>query len=271
MTYVVFHEYGWGRLIDAQPEGGMPFMVGLDLVIVMPISWLPLVCDYSRYARSTTSAFWGTWIGYFIVGSWMYVLGLGAALATKSATPDSMVLELMAGLGLVLPALIIVLVSTFTTTFLDIYSTSVSSLNIWPKLGESRGIISCGILGTGLALIFPAEAYEHFLLLIGSVFCPLFGVVLADYFLLRGGRYLAGQLYRKGTLYWYTVGFNLWALVAWGLGFAVYLILKQETTIGSSLPSLLASGAIYLIFMLIFMGRRIELPELSEEAEDLSS
>jgi len=249
MTYVVFLEYGWGRLLEAKPEGGMPFMVGLDLVIAMPISWLPLVCDYSRYAKRSSSAFWGTWLGYFVVSSLMYVIGLGAAIATKSPTPDSMVMELMVGLRLVLPALIIVLLSTFTTTFLDIYSTAVSSMNIWPRLEEGRGIIACGILGTTLALIFPATAYEGFLLLIGSVFCPLFGVVLADYFILRRSRYLSEELYKKDSTYWYLGGFNPWAFVAWGAGFALYHILQKGTAIGSSIPSLLVAGAIYLILM----------------------
>jgi len=245
MTYIVFLEYGWTRLMEAQPKGGMPFMVGLDLVIAMPMSWLPLVCDYSRYGRTGQSAFWGTWIGYFILSCWMYVIGLGAALATSSPTPDSMVLKMMVDMGLLLPAIIIVLFSTFTTTFLDIYSTAVSSLNIWPRLGEGRGIVACGILGTALALIFPATAYEGFLLFIGSIFCPLFGVVLADYFILRKGRYFEDEKEK----YWYLSGFNPWAFAAWGAGFALYHVFQRTTSLGSSIPSLVIAGAIYLVVM----------------------
>jgi len=248
MTYVVFHEYGWRRLMEMPNQGGMPFVAGLDIVIAMPISWLPLVCDYSRYSKRTTTAFWGTWIGYFAVSSWMYAIGLGAALATGTPTPDSMVLQLMVGLGLALPAVMIVLFSTFTTTFLDIYSTAVSALNIWPELGERRGGLFCGILGTGLALILPASAYEGFLLFIGSVFCPLFGVVLADYFLLRRARYFETGFDRQEN-YWYLGGFNLYAFAAWGIGFAAYHFLQWRGTLGSSMPSLVLSGAVYLILM----------------------
>ncbi len=253
MTFVILHKYGLNRLMAASSKGSMPVMLGLDLVIAMPISWLPLVCDYSRYGKGTRSAFWGTWVGYFLVSSWMYVIGLGAALATKTATPDSMVLKLMVDLGLLLPALIIVLFSTFTTTFLDIYSTAVSALNIWPGLGERRGSLACGMLGTALALLFPAAAYEDFLLLIGSVFCPLFGVVLADYFFLRKQRYFESGLGGKGT-YWYLNGFNPSAFVAWGIGFGLYLLLQRQTTWGSSIPSLVAAGMIYLVLMALFAG-----------------
>jgi NCS1 family nucleobase:cation symporter-1 len=248
MTYVAFNQYGWGHLTKIPSKASMPFMVGLDLVIAMPISWLPLVCDYSRFSKSTATAFWGTWIGYFLVSSWMYIVGLGAALATRSATPDSMVLQLMVSMGLALPAIIIVLFSTFTTTFLDIYSTAVSSLNIWPELGEKRGSILCGIFGTALALVFPATAYEAFLLFIGSVFCPLFGVVLADYFFLRRKSYL-DQPFHRQDLYWYSAGFNPWGFVAWGVGFGLYYILQGTTSIGSSIPSLVAAGLIYLFLM----------------------
>jgi nucleobase:cation symporter-1, NCS1 family len=248
MTYLLFSQYGWDQLTKISSKGSMPFMVGLDLVIAMPMSWLPLVCDYTRFGKGTPAAFWGTWIGYFLVSSWMYVLGLSAALATGSATPESMVLDLMVGMGLALPAIMIVLFSTFTTTFLDIYSTAVSSLNIWPGLGERRGSILCGIMGTALALVFPATAYESFLLFIGSVFCPLFGVVLADYFVLRKGTSFEEDSCDRGS-YWYSAGFNPWAFAAWGAGFALYHALQRETSIGSSIPSLVIAGVIYLALM----------------------
>ncbi len=251
MSWVVLHKHGLTSLLAIPPEKGMPFMLGLDIVIAMPISWLPLVCDYSRYGKRTGPAFWGTWIGYFLASSWMYVIGLAAALATHSPTPDSMVLELMVGLGLALPAIVIVLFSTFTTTFLDIYSTAVSALNIWPKMGERRGSLMCGILGTAIALMFPGTAYENFLLFVGSVFCPLFGVVLADYFFFRKQHY-----FEKGVSgqddYWYVGGFNIWAFAAWGIGFALYHFLQRQTTWGSSIPSLVATGLIYLILMGLF-------------------
>ena len=248
MTYVVFHEYGWDRLAESPSAGTMPFMVGLDLVIAMPISWLPLVCDYSRYSKNTGPAFWGTWIGYFIASSCMYMVGLTAAIATRSSTPDSMVLELMVGLGFAIPAIIIILFSTFTTTFLDIYSTAVSALNIWPEIGEKKGSLACGTLGTILALIFPATAYEGFLLFIGSVFCPLFGIVLADYFFYRQRRYFEQGLEGPES-YWYWRGFNLWAFVAWAAGFALYHLLRTQTALGASIPTLVITGCLYLILM----------------------
>ena len=259
MTYIVFQEYGWGMLSQIPRKRDFPFMVGMDLVIAMPISWLPLVSDYSRFATDTKRSFWGTWIGYFIVSSWMYLIGLMATLATQSSDPSGVVMNLMLKFGWAIPALIIVLFSTFTTTFLDIYSTAISGLNIFPKLGERTGTWIGGILGIIVAIIFPALLdYEHFLLFIGAMFCPLFGIVLVDYFLLRRGVIDLEDLYKRGGKYWFSKGINPFAFIAWAIGFAIYLgfspmlmekVLQIKAAfpwpLGSSLPSMILAGLIY--------------------------
>jgi nucleobase:cation symporter-1, NCS1 family len=259
MTCIVFREHGWGTLSQIPRKGDFPFMIGMDLVIAMPISWLPLVSDYSRFATDSKRSFWGTWIGYFIVSSWMYLIGLMATLATQSPDPSGVVMNLMLKFGWAIPALIIVLFSTFTTTFLDIYSTAISSLNIFPKLGERTGIWIGGILGIIVAIIFPAILdYEHFLLFIGAMFCPLFGIVLVDYFLIRRRAIDLEDLYKKEGKYWFSTGINPIAIIAWAIGFAVYLgfspmlmekVLQIKTAfpwpLGSSLPSMILAGLLY--------------------------
>jgi len=245
MTYVVFKEHGFTELTKIPQTSDLSFAIGLDIVIAMPISWLPLVADYSRFAKNTSSCFWGTWLGYFVVSSWMYFVGLSAALATGNSDPIPMLLNL----GLGVAALVIVLFSTFTTTFLDIYSTAVSALNIFPQLGERKGVIIGGALGTLVALIFPIEHYENFLLFIGAMFCPLFGIVLADYFILRKRKYFLSDIYKKGE-YWYYQGVNVKAVISWIIGVILYQqCIKYGLWIGSSIPSIFVSGIIYLIIM----------------------
>jgi NCS1 family nucleobase:cation symporter-1 len=247
MTYVVLKEYGTSTLSQIRATGELPFMLGLDYVIIMPISWLPLVSDYSRYAKSDRGSFWGTWIGYFFVSSWMYFIGLSAALATKSPTPESMVLELMVSFGLVAPAMIIVLFSTFTTTFLDIYSTSVSALNIYPRLGEKTGIVFGGALGTIIALIFVGYpgTYVHFLEIIGFIFCPLFGAVLTDYFFTQRKTLLTDQLFTQGT-YWYTKGIHWTAVISWVAGGFVFRV-GRCSQVGGAIPSFIVTAVLYLV------------------------
>jgi putative hydroxymethylpyrimidine transporter CytX len=228
MTYAVFKD----GLPTMQVENGLPRAIALDLVIAMPISWLPLVSDYSRYARGTKSCFTGTWVGYFLISSLMYALGLGAAIYIGVAEPVPMMLAL----GLGIPALLIVFLSTFTTTFLDVYSTAISALNIWTSLDERKGVIIGGILGTALALVFPMEQYENFLLLIGSMFCPLFGVVLTDYFVIKKS-YADNSLFNTAAVNWR-------AIFAWVVGAVVYQVLIRMN-VGSSIPSMVLSAVLY--------------------------
>ena len=252
MTYAVLKHYGISSLLSVKPTGAMSFVQGLDIVIAMPISWLPLVSDYSRFAIDTRRSFWGTWWGYLLAGSWMYAVGLCAALAVQTETPDSMVMNLMALMGLAGPALVIVLLSTVTTTFLDIYSNAISAMSIFPKLNERLTVAACGIAGTVIAVFFPAAEYEQFLLFIGAMFCPLFGIVLADYFILKKMQYVAGELF-GGIMYRYTHGFNIPAIAAWGCGIALYRIAAHAGwTCGASLPGMAGAGLLYLLLTLRF-------------------
>ncbi len=231
MTYVLWTKYRATGFAH-QPQEALGFGIGLDLAVALPISWLPLVADYSRFARSRGGSFWGTYIGYFVGSCWMFALGLASVLVLDASDPIS----LMAGLGFAGPALVIVLFSTLTTTFLDIYSTGVSALNLRPATRERWFIVPAGIAGIAAALIIPLAdyaRYENFLLLVGSFFVPLFGVVLTHWFFMD---------YRKQQ----GVRPVEWtAVLAWALGMIVFRYASAHFFLGGSLPSLVASGLIY--------------------------
>ncbi|NSW75388.1 MAG: putative hydroxymethylpyrimidine transporter CytX [Candidatus Atribacteria bacterium] len=237
MTYVALRNVSWSTLVGLQGENHLPFGMGLDLVIAMPISWLPLVADYARFARNTKGAFWGTFLGYFIASSWMYGVGLISALATRSPDP----LPGMLAMGLGVAALLVVLFSTFTTTFLDIYSAGVSFLNLFPSLRGRWVTVLFGLGGTILALIFPMEEYEKFLLFIGAIFVPLFGVVLFDYFLLRRQKIDLSEVLEGGK------PLDFGAIISWITGVAIYLFFSFFLSdFGASLPSFFMAGIFYL-------------------------
>ena len=253
MTGLALKTYGWRELLAVKSAPALPYMLGLDLVIAMPISWMPLVADYARYAHTPGRGLRGTWGGYFLVSSWMYAVGLVAALATGSGAPEAMLMQLMGAHRLLGPAVLIVLLSTVTTTFLDIYSNAVSAQSLFPRLGHRPAVLAGGLLGTLLALCFDATKYEGFLLFIGAAFCPLFGVVLADYFILKRGKYVAEELFRRGA-YWYAGGVNWRALAAWAAGFGLYqYCVHTAFPGGASIPSMVGAAALYLA---VSFGRR---------------
>jgi len=212
----------------------------------MPISWMPLVADYSRFARKTTPAFWNTWWGYFIVSSWMYVLGLTATLVTGNSEPQIQMLQLMGSIGLTIPALLMVVFSTITSDFPDIYSATCSMLNISGKIGAKTMMWIAGLVSILVALVFPMDRYETFLFFIGAMFVPLFGVVLTDYFILRKRKLNLDEIYKVGGDYWYSRGYNLIALLSWVLGFVTYETIEiLKVPIGGSIPSMMVAGLFY--------------------------
>jgi NCS1 family nucleobase:cation symporter-1 len=246
MTWVSVKEFG-GGVLAVKPKA-MPFMIGLDLVIAMPISWMPLVSDYSRFSKKAAPAFWSTWWGYFLISSWMYILGLMATLVTGETDPGALILQIMGRIGLAIPALILVVFSTITSDFPDIYSATCSMLNISRRISARTIMWIAGILSILVALVFPMEQYENFLFFIGAMFVPLFGVVLTDYFLIRARKLNREEIYKEAGEYWYFKGFNLTAIISWAIGFVIYEIIAiMKYSLGGSLPSLVVAGVVYCV------------------------
>jgi len=245
LTYYLFTNYDIGGLLRAPGAGELPFWLAVDLVVAMPISWMPLVADYNRFARDAGKAFWGTYLGYFVANVWFY--GLGALFVLALATGDLIPAIMTVTGGWV--ALILILVDETDNAFADIYSAAVSGQNVLTKARQWWLAVAVGAICFVLAAKVPIAQYEGFLLFIGSVFSPLFGVLAADYFVLRKRHYDVEELYRPLGAYWYRQGFNARAIIAWALGIAVYQAIAHYVPwLGASVPSFVAAFILYLLF-----------------------
>jgi purine-cytosine permease-like protein len=152
-------------------------------------------------------------------------------------------------------AVLILLVDETDEAWADLYSTAVSLQNIFPRTSQRGLIVGLGLLTFVVATLLDITQYEGFLLLIGSIFVPLFGCVAVDYFLVRRRAYEVGELYRVGGAYWYRGGVSWIGLVAWGVGVFAYRWIAQGLPwIGASVPSFVVAGLIYL-FLARLVGR----------------
>ena len=202
VSVVVLTTYDVRAWLARPGTGEMSFWLAVDLVVVMPISWVPLVADYSRLAKNRQTAFWATGLGYFVSHVWFYALGALLALsAAVPADPSSLIAPLLttiARLTAVWVALLVLLVAETDEGFANIYSAAVSAQNILPRVGQRTLALIVGGVVFVLAVSVPLVQYESFLLLIGSVFVPLLGIQTADYFILQGRRYAVEELFRAG-------------------------------------------------------------------------
>lgn len=204
-------------LFSSKKTGELGMLPAIDLVIAMPISWLPLVCDYSRFGKSKNAVLGGTFFGYVIANIWCY--GLGFIIAVSPQQSDSFVATILLAQGGLI-ALGLILFDEFDNAYGDAYSASVSIGTILPKVGEKMGGKIIVALSGAAAAFLPMHGLEPFLIILSSIFIPLFGVILG-----------AKLQERK---------INFLNLVIWLIGIAAYhAILKFAPQYGASIPALI--------------------------------
>ncbi|MEM2942994.1 MAG: putative hydroxymethylpyrimidine transporter CytX [Candidatus Bathyarchaeia archaeon] len=247
VAYYLLSRRSIHELLALQPQGGLPFLLAVDLVVAMPISWMPLAADYMRFSKKPGSAAAGTYSGYFVANFLFYTLGALFVLGAGVSDP----VQAIAMVAFGIPALLLILVDETDNGFADIYSAAVSIQNVWPGASQKLLVILVGFVSMLVALLLPIEQYESFLLLIGSFFIPLFGVVVTDYFFLKRRGYSVEDLYIDGGgSYWYSRGLNLCAFGAWLFGALIYhSIVAYASWLGASVPSFIAAAFIYYLTM----------------------
>ena len=213
----------------------MSFGAAVELAVSMPLSWLPVISDYTRESEKPFRSTLASTVTYGLVSCWMYVIGMGAAIFTG----ESDIAQIMLRAGLGIPALLILVLSTVTTTFLDAFSAGVSCESLSKKLnGRTVGIIVT-VIGTLGACRFNMDDITNFLYLIGSVFAPMIAVQLTTYFILKKDSFDSA--------------FNWPNLIVWLLGFIAYrLLMNVDLPVGNTLPAVVITMVLcYIVNKLV--------------------
>lgn len=223
LSVVIFR----GGVSQVGPSDALSFGAAVELSVAMPLSWLPLISDYTREAENPLKATAASVLVYGLVSMWMYVIGMGAAIFTGSSD----IADIMVKAGLGVAALLIIVLSTVTTTFLDAYSAGVSSQVLSPRINGKWVALGATVLGTVGAILFPMDDITDFLYLIGSVFAPMIAIQIADFYILR--RDSSHQ------------SFDVLNLVLWLVGFVVYrLLMGVDIIVGNTLPDMVITIAL---------------------------
>ena len=209
---------------------GLTFGAAVELAVAMPLSWLPLISDYTREAEKPVKATAASAIVYGLVSCWMYIIGMGAAIYTQDAGIDQIMLK--AGLGIA--GLLIIVFSTVTTTYLDAYSAGISSETISNKIKGKYMAIAVTIVGTIAAIVYPMDDITDFLYLIGSVFAPMIAIQIADFFIIK----------KDST----EKNVEVANVVIWIIGFVLYrYLMTVDIIVGNTLPDMVITVIICVI------------------------
>ena len=234
LCVVIFRNSGAALSADT-----LSFGAAVELSAAMPLSWLPLISDYTRSAQKPVAATAVSALVYGLVSCWMYVIGMGAAILAGETDLAQIILR--AGLGVA--GLLIIVLSTVTTTFLDAWSAGISSESLSARLSGKWVAVAAAVVGTLGAILFPMDDITDFLYLIGSVFAPMIAILIADFFLLKSDRS------QKGA--------DLLNLAVWLVGFVVYrLLMRVDIIVGNTLPDMAVTILLCLAARRVADGRR---------------
>ena len=223
LTLILFKVIFFGGAgAEAVIDDSLSFGAAVELGVAMPLSWLPLIADYTREAEKPFAATFASVSVYSVVSVFMYVIGMGAAIYTGGGD----IADIMVKAGLGVAALLIIVFSTVTTTFLDAYSAGVSSVSISASINEKWAAVAVTVVGTIAAIVYPMDNITGFLYLIGSVFAPMIAIQIADYFVLK-------KKPVKDAVNWMN-------MVIWLIGFILYrFLMRVDTPVGNTLLDML--------------------------------
>lgn len=203
------------------------FWIAVDIVIGVTVSWVPVASDYSRHSRTVRAAAVGTFLGYSVTQIGCYAIGL-VALVTVAKGDANQIFGAFIAVPVGTLAFAVLAVRELDQSFVDTYSSAVSIQNMRPRWDRRPLAVLVGAVATVSALALTIADYANFLVLIGSVFVPLLGVVVVDYWLISRRRwdlseqapsrpgmtvpwaagFLAYQLVNPGYVAWWATGWR---------------------------------------------------------------
>ena len=220
-----------------------------EISIAMPISWLPVISDYTKDVENPVKATAVSAAAYTFASLWMYILGI--EIAGIGANNNIAQAILLAGLGI--PGIIIVVLSTVTTNFLAANSAGESSKAIYGKINPKVAGVVVSLLSAALAISGIMEHYISFLYLIASVFAPMAAVLLVSFYFGKTGAVHTGEETARvsGKAFW------IWNLFAWLAGFIVYQVAERldSVPLGPTLLDVIVSAA-FAYGRVLFVSRR---------------
>ena len=229
-----------GTVVTSITDETFSFGAAVELAVAMPLSWLPLISDYTREAKEPVKATAVSTVVYGVVSCFMYLVGMGAALFTG----ESDIAQIMVKAELGIAGLLIIVFSTVTTTFLDAYSAGISSESVFSKINGKYAAIAVTIIGTIAAIVYPMDNITNFLYLIGSVFAPMIAIQIADFFLLKRTDSLGESV-------------DITNAVIWVIGFVLYRILMRiDIPVGNTLPDMVVTILICMIVRNVLKSKK---------------
>lgn len=222
-----------GGFVGAGDSLALAIASTIGMVVLTPV----LMPDFTRYARTERDALiaiLGMVIGF------PFVLIVGGLLSI--ITGQSEIMLIMASLGVLLPALAVLVFSTWITNTANLYSATLTLATV-SRTPSWKLTVAGSVVATGLAVGGFMSHFLDFVMTLSIVIPPLASIYVVDFFVVRQQRYDVDALAQSGAFGWPALAsWALASLVAWMTTFAGWTLTTQPT-----LDSLLVALVAYLL------------------------
>jgi purine-cytosine permease-like protein len=202
---------------DLRGFHAVPFLAQLFAAASYQLSWSIYVSDYSRYLPrdvGVRESFWWTYLGAFIGGAWMMLVGTLAAAAAPgldvAAAMEHAADVVLPGLGKVL--LFSALLGLVTISALNFYGASLTLLSVADTVSPLRctvgkrlaSLAAAFLASCAIALSSSANfmgRFEDYLAVLLYLFTPWTAINLIDFYVVRKGHYSIREIFNPAGMY----------------------------------------------------------------------
>lgn len=245
LVYLVVRQTDFEAILAETGAGGLSFGVAVSTVIGTNILMAVSGPDLTRYARTEwegVKSVSGLAVGYPLIM-------LASAIPTL-ALGETDIMRIMIGLGIAIPALFILVFSTWTTNTVNLYSAVLTLAASFSRISDQRLALGASVLGTGAAVMGIMDFFLPFVLFIGIAATPIAGVYIADYFIVSRRRYELRDLSDRP-------GIGYPAIAAWLAGSAISFIASEEYIVLSTVPAVDGLMAAFVLYLALQIGSSI--------------
>ncbi len=246
LFWKIARTHSLSEIYSRPATGPLTFLEAVNIMVAGQIGASFTASDISRYAKDRASVWSGILLGVAPVATFMILLGALATAATGEHSP----VRAVEALGFGIWALVLIVLATFTTNDKNLYSGGLAMTNIFPSVPRWLHTLVLGIVGTLIALLRITEHFTQWLLALGTVFSPLVGILLTDYFVIRTRKIKIADVYDDSGIYRFSKGLNGVALLSIAIGIIVGRITPPKFI--QPLISLAVSGLVYMAGMYRF-------------------
>jgi NCS1 family nucleobase:cation symporter-1 len=207
------------------------FVTWLNVLAANSLTMVTDASDFCRYTRSRPDMWWGTIAGKLGGAFFSAVLGAYGAAATlgKTANMFQVVANLTTGWLPLLLLVVVIALDNWTINVLNLYTGGLSLSNIFETLGRFWTTLVISALGVALSILPDVvHSYTGYVGMLGNLFSPIAGVLVADYLFVKRMRIDVLGLFEYRGPYWYWQGINPVAALWTVIGFLLYMFLIPQ-------------------------------------------